>query len=44
MKLSPQFIQGLKEIGIKDDMINIGAICLSMFEGYQQLPKISDTL
>ena len=44
MKLSPQFVQGLKEIGIKDDMINIGAICLSMFEGYQQLPKISDTL
>ena len=44
MKLSPTFIHGLKEIGIRDDMINIGAICLSMFESYQKLPKISDTL
>jgi hypothetical protein len=44
MKLSPQFIQGLKDIGMKEDMINIGAICLNMFEAYARLPKISDDL
>ncbi len=44
MRLSPAFAEGLKSIGIKEEMMNIGAICSNMFDAFYALPKISDSL
>ena len=44
MKLSPQFIEGLRGIGIKDELIGIGTICSNMFDAFYSIPKMSDRL
>ncbi len=44
MQLSTQFIDGLKSIGVKEDMLSIRSIYAKMFERTMLMPELSDSL
>ena len=42
--LSPDFVAGLKGLGIKDDLLSLKSIYTKMFEAVANLPELSDSL
>lgn len=42
--LSPQFVTGLKGLGIKDELLSLKSIYTRMFEAVANLPELSDSL
>lgn len=44
MKLSEKFLEGLKSIGIKDELMNISALYRRMFDSMTAVPLLSDSL
>ena len=44
MKLSTQFIEGLKSIGVREDTLSMQSIYTKMFDGIMLMPELSDSL
>ena len=44
MRLSEGFANGLREIGVKEELMTVGAVYARMFAAMSSLPQLSDSL